>query len=75
MDIRIIIRIHELITTRQTGTPKELAEKLELSERTVYNYIAYMREELKAPIVYNTALCNYCYEEDCQLNFKGINSN
>ena len=71
MDIRIIIRIHKLITTRQTGTPKELAEKLELSERTVYNYIAYMREELKAPIVYNAALSNYCYEEDCKLSFKG----
>ena len=52
-----------------------MADKLDLSERTVYNYIAYMREELKAPIVYNAALSNYCYEEDCQLNFKGINSN
>lgn len=48
MNIKIIIRIHELITTRQTGTPKELAVKLELSERTVYNYIAYMRDELKS---------------------------
>ena len=75
MNIKIIIRIHELITTRQTGTPKELADKLELSERTVYNYISYMREELKAPIVYNSALSNYCYEENCQLNFKGINNN
>jgi len=28
MNIRIIIRIHELITTKQTGTPKELAEKI-----------------------------------------------
>lgn len=72
MNIKIIIRIHELITTRQTGTPKELAVKLELSERTVYNYISYMREELKAPIVYNTALSNYCYENECQLNFNGV---
>lgn len=71
MDIRIIIRIHELITTKQTGTPKELAEKLELSERTVYNYVAYMREELKAPIIYNAVLSNYCYEVDCELNFNG----
>ncbi len=73
MNIKIIIRIHELITTRQTETPKELAEKLEVSERTVYNYISYMREELKAPIVYNAALSNYCYEEECQLHFKGVN--
>ena len=71
MDIRIIIRIHELITTKQTGTPKELAEKLELSERTIYNYVAFMREELNAPIIYNTALANYCYEVDCELNFNG----
>lgn len=72
MDIRIVIRIHELINSRQTGTPKELAEKLELSERTVYNYIAFMREELKAPIVYNTVLSNYCCENECQLNFNGV---
>lgn len=74
MDIRIIIRLHELIVSRQTGTPKELAEKLELSERTIYNYIAFMREELKAPIVYNTALAYYCYEEECLLSFKGADS-
>ncbi len=71
MDIRIIIRIHELITTKQTGTPKELAEKLELSERTVYNYVAYMREELQAPIVYDLILSSYCYDSECGLNFKG----
>jgi len=71
MDIRVIIRIHELITIKQTGTPKELAEKLELSERTVYNYVAYTREELNAPIIYNSALANYSYEEECQLSFNG----
>lgn len=72
MDIRIVIRIHDLIILRQTGTPKELAEKLELSERTIYNYIAFMREELNAPVVFNTTQATYYYEEVCKLNFKAL---
>lgn len=71
MDIRIIIRIHELTKTSQTGTPKELAKKIEVSERTVYNYIAFMRDELKAPIIYNVVSSNYCYDGVCKLNFEG----
>lgn len=71
MDIRLIIRIHNLISNKKTGTPKQLSKTLEVSERTVYNYIAFMKQELNAPIIYNIALANYCYEFDCKLNFKG----
>ena len=70
MDIRKIIRIHDLITAKQTGTPKELAQKLEISERTVFSYIAYMREQLNAPIAYDNNR-SYYYESVCVLSFKG----
>ena len=71
MNIKNIIRIHELITTNQTGSPKELAFKIGVSERMLYHYIAYMREELKAPIVYDIQKTSYYYDGECGLNFRG----
>ena len=53
MNILIIKKIHSRISTASTGKPKELAYKLNVSERTIYNYIHFMRNELKAPIIYN----------------------
>ena len=71
MNIRIFIRLHELILAKQTGSPKQLAEKLELSERNVHYYIAFMKNEMKAPIVYDSKQETYWYETDCKLCFMG----
>ena len=71
MDIRIIKRLHEFLLTEQSGTPNELADKLGISVRTVYNYTSYMKTELNAPIVFDTQKGNYCYNKVCELNFKG----
>lgn len=71
MDIRIIIRLHDYLITEQTGAPKELALKLGISERSVYNYIAYMKSEMNAPITYDNQKGNYCYQRDCELRFEG----
>ena len=64
MDIRIFIRLHELITIKATGTPKQLAQKLELSERSVHYYIAFMKNEMKAPVVYDGKLESYLYKKN-----------
>lgn len=56
-----IDRINTLIKRKSTGTPKELAEKLKISERTLYNYINIMKE-LGAPIKYSKSRCSYYYE-------------
>jgi hypothetical protein len=69
MDIRIFIRLHDLIITKKTGTPKQLAYKLDISERSVNYYIAFMRNELKAPIIYDRKLETYLYETVCKLCF------
>lgn len=69
MDIRIFIRLDELIQTKQTGNLKQLAKKLEISERSVNYYIAFMRNELKAPIIYDRKLETYLYETECKLCF------
>ncbi len=55
----------------QTGSPKELSNKLGVSERTIYNYISYMKVELNAPIIYDNQKGNYMYERVCLLVFKG----
>ena len=71
MDIRVVIKIHELIKGERTGTPKELSNKLGLSVRTVFNYIFFMKTELNAPIIYDSQNKKYSYERECELNFKG----
>lgn len=71
MDIRIIIRIHGFLNSQRTGSPKEFALKLGVSERSVFNYISYMKSELEAPIVYDSQKESYYYTNDCELNFKG----
>jgi transcriptional antiterminator len=71
MDIRVFIRLHELIQKKQTGNLKQLAQKLEISERSVNYYIAFMRNDLKAPIIYDRKLEMYLYETECKLCFVG----
>lgn len=71
MDIRVIIRLHELIVTKKTGAPKELAKKLELSDRSLHYYIAFMKNEMMAPIVYDSKMETYWYEMECKLCFMG----
>ena len=71
MDIRIIIKIHELLKANRAGNTNEISLKLGISVRSVYNYLTYMKTELNAPIAYNHQSKNYGYERECELNFKG----
>jgi hypothetical protein len=50
-----------LILNEMTGSPKHLALKLGLSERSVYNYIAFMKNQLNAPIKYDYQRQSYVY--------------
>jgi transcriptional antiterminator len=59
------------VKSAQTGTPKELASKLGISERSVYNYISYMKTDLQAPIGYDNQKGSYSYKRVCELCFKG----
>jgi len=56
-----------LIEKERTGTPKELAKRLELSERMVYNYVDLLKKDLKAPVVYNRTKQTYQYNEQGKL--------
>ena len=59
-------KIHEFIKVAHTGTPKEFANRLQLSESQLYNIL----EDLKIkgfPISYSKSLKSYVYDDDCEL--------
>lgn len=66
--ISLIDRIHLLAKRKATGTPEELADKLNISPRTVYRLIKEMKE-LGAPIYYNDIRSSYCYNSRVEFNF------
>lgn len=70
MDIKKIIEINEIIKSKRALSPKSIAVKLNLSERTVYAIVKFMKEELNAPIKYNRSKMRYGYEEEGYLNLK-----
>jgi len=62
--IERIERIDRLIRMYATGSPKELAKKLDISERCLYKYLDLMKFDLNAPIKYNEYRKTYEYYEE-----------
>ena len=60
-------RIDQLIRQQRTGTPKDLASKLQISESHVYNCIDELKD-LGLPIVYCRTRQTYYYSDSVQLN-------
>ena len=58
--------IHSLIKIENTGSPSELAKRMRISERLVYNLIEQLRD-YKTSISYNRGRKTYYYCEDFQL--------
>jgi DNA-binding CsgD family transcriptional regulator len=54
-------RLDQLIRLKATGTPAELARKLDVSERTVYYLIRNLKERDK-PVFYDKERQSYCYD-------------
>lgn len=58
-------KLHQLINQERTGTPKELATRMHLSERLVYNLIDRLKE-YDAMIEYDRSRKTYYYCDDFQ---------
>ena len=59
-------QLHLRIVQENTGTPKQLASFMNISERSLYKLLEYLKD-LKAPVCYDR-LCNtYYYCEDFEL--------
>ncbi|MBK9225318.1 MAG: HTH domain-containing protein [Flavobacterium sp.] len=71
MDIRVIIKLHDLLITGSAGNSENLSQRLGISVRTVYNYVTFMKNELNAPIIYNSQTKCYSYYRVCELSFRG----
>jgi len=63
MDFTKIERMDVLIRNNSTGRPSDFANKLNMSERSLYNYINFMRFQLRAPIEYSNEMQSYFYSE------------
>lgn len=61
-------RMDQLIRHKATGTPKELAVKLELSERSLYELLSQMKD-LGAPIAYCKSSRSYVYSRKVKFDF------
>jgi len=57
-----IERLDALIRQRRTGSPKELADKLEISERWLFRLLEELRMELNCPIRYCRRTRTYFYK-------------
>ncbi len=53
-------QLNELVKQENTGTPKELADKLGISERSVYNLVEFLKD-WDAPICYCRKQKTYYY--------------
>lgn len=58
-----IERLDALIRRKSTGPPKELAHKLDISERWLYKLLEELKMELDCPISYDHKHQSYVYEE------------
>lgn len=58
--------LHNLIESENTGTPAEIAEKLNVSERLVFNLIDQLKD-LEANICYDRKSRTYYYYEEFKL--------
>ena len=54
-------RMDHLILTKATGRPSELASKIGISERSIYDYLKLMRE-MGAPIKFSHSRKSYYYQ-------------
>lgn len=58
-----LIRLDYLIHLKSTGTPARCAEKIGISERSLYDYLKILKE-MGAPIKFSRNRGTYYYNED-----------
>lgn len=64
--INRIKRLHALIRHKATGTPKDLADRMDVSRSTLFRHLDDLRS-LGAPIAYEKDRQTYYYEEPFDL--------
>ena len=62
-------QLHTLIMKERTGSPKQLARKMNVSERLVYLLLEYLKD-YNADIRYDRLRQTYYYDEDFKLDIQ-----
>lgn len=62
-------QLHSLIVKERTGSPKDLARHMNVSERLVYLLIEYLKD-YNADIRYDRSRQTYYYSDDFQLDIQ-----
>jgi predicted DNA-binding transcriptional regulator YafY len=57
-----LIRLDHLISHKSTGTPADCAQKVGISERSLYDYLKLLKE-MGAPVKFSRARRTYYYSE------------
>jgi DNA-binding IclR family transcriptional regulator len=64
-------KVDDLIRRKATGTPAQLAEKLDIAESTLYQFLNVMKD-LGAPIYYDKIRQSYCYSYNVRFMFEFV---
>jgi len=70
--LRMFDRIDQLIRLRSTGSPKELANKLGVSERKLYDLLNEMKKDFNCPLKYCYDSNSYVYTKQGKLELRSI---
>ncbi len=70
-DLFLLQRIDHLIRTRGTGTPKDLSNRLEISECSVYRMIDKLRN-MGLPVLYDKKAQTYYYDRPVKWNVEFV---
>ena len=62
VDLVKLDRLDQLIRRKATGSPDELARRLEMSRSSTFEMIAFLKDDMKAPIIYVSSRPSYVYE-------------
>jgi len=73
-EIHKLERLHQLVRRQATGSPKELAGKMQISRRTVFRMIDTLKE-IGCPVYFNKEKNSYCYHYPIKLTFLKIENN
>ncbi|MEO9513737.1 MAG: HTH domain-containing protein [Flavobacteriaceae bacterium] len=60
--IALLERVDQLIHMEATGSPKQLAKRLKVSQATIFRIIETMKE-MNAPVCYDFTIRSYVYTE------------
>jgi hypothetical protein len=62
VDLVKLERLDGLIRRHATGSPGELAERLGMSRSSLFELIAFLRDDMRAPVRYSQHFNSYVYE-------------